>query len=102
MMRQPFKVDPLRLLADQRRFAIAGAAADQHDRVAHQLFRGLHRRLAQRLVAADDQRIVNAFGLNPALCDMRTLPAARAAQIALRRLATGLQPRGDTPLARFA
>ena len=100
-MSQPFKVDPQRLLAHQRRFAVTGATTDQHDRMAYQLLGSLNRRLTQRLIAADDQRVINTVFFDPALCDMRALAAAGTAQIALRRTATGIEPGVNTLLARL-
>jgi hypothetical protein len=40
MVGEPFQIDTVRSRADQLGFAVAGTAADQHDRALHQLFGG--------------------------------------------------------------
>lgn len=50
-----FQIDTVRARANQLGFAVAGAAANQHDRSLYQRVGGLDRRLAQRFIAADDQ-----------------------------------------------
>ena len=78
-MGKPFEIDTVRLSADQLSFAIAGTAADQHDRALYQLFGKLYGGLAQRFIAPDDQRVIHASFFQPLLDDMRTLAAARPA-----------------------
>ena len=101
-MGEPFEIDTVRLSADQLGFTVTGTAADQHDRALHQLFGKLYRRLAQRFVAADDQRVIHARFLQPLLDDMRTLAAASAAQVALGIARAGLFPGGEAVGANLA
>lgn len=92
---QPFEIDTVRLSADQLSFAIAGTAADQHDRALYQLFGKLYGGLAQRFIAPDDQRVIHASFFQPLLDDMRTLAAASAAQVAFWITRAGLFPGGE-------
>ncbi len=92
MMRQPFKIDPVRTGLHQQGLAAAGTAANQHGRFLHLLNGDLYRRLTQRLITAADQRIINACRFQPRLHDMRALPAPGAAEITL-----GLRKAGGAP-----
>lgn len=101
-MGEPFKIDPIRPLLDQLRFAIACAAADKHYRFLNLFFRNVYRRLAQRFVAAFDQRVLDARLAQPLLSNMRSLAAARAAEIAVRVFFAGRAPGVNSLLAFLA
>ena len=60
MVGEPLQIDTVGSGADQLGLAVAGTAADQHYRALDQLFGELDSGLAQRLIAADDQRVLDA------------------------------------------
>ncbi|MOA13620.1 hypothetical protein D3C78_1336810 [compost metagenome] len=100
-MRQPFEINSVGMLFDQQRFSAPRAAANQHHRFLHQLVGRLNRRLAQRFVAASDQRIINSGLFHPRLRNVRALAAACAAKIAVRIRQTDFAPGVNTLFADF-
>ena len=86
------QIDTVRSRANQLGFAVAGAAANQHDRPLYQRVGSLDRRLAQRFIAADDQGVIHASFFQPLLDNMRALAAAGAAQVTVRVTGACFQP----------
>ncbi|MNT65756.1 hypothetical protein D3C72_2037610 [compost metagenome] len=70
MMRQPFEINPIGMVLNQQRFSAPRTAANQYHWLLHLLVGCLNRRLAQRFVAARDQRIINPGLFHPRLRDV--------------------------------
>ena len=102
MVGEALEIDAVGLGADQQGFTVTGTAANQHDRALHQLFGQLDSRLAQRFIAAGNQRVIHACVLQPLLHDMRTLATAGAAQVALGITRAGFFPGGEAAGANLA
>lgn len=94
-MSKPFRVDTVRARADQLSFAVAGTAANQHDRALHQFVGGTDRR-GVALYSRRRSGVIHASFFQPLLDDMRALAAAGAAQVTVWVTGARFQPRLST------